>query len=246
MGGRGLNEFLGFLPDLQRVLILPRGSTPPIAGNSGDIGALSRSLYRKASFAEHHMAVLAGIDWEKLETLGRRAPGASMPEQLSISLPDALLVILHPSAAVDYAYLAFDGLTSAISNMTDTFGRLVNSAYALGISPRQASLFAVRDQCAVTSHLGSVLHDAARTEWLRKIRALRGRCQHADVESVLMTEPGPYAQRRQPIVDASYCWAAPFRGQPVVEYARASLQAAEKCLVSAVEAILRAPQNPVS
>ena len=83
---------------------------------------------------------------------------------------------------IDHVYLAFDGLTAALVNMTDTLGRLVNLTYSLRINPRRASLLAVRDQCIATSSLGVVLHDVQYTDWLYKVRDLRGRCQHADVE----------------------------------------------------------------
>jgi hypothetical protein len=76
-------------------------------------------------------------------------------------------------------------LIAAVVNMTDTLGRLVNLAYSLGIDPRRASLLAVRDRCNATSSLGVILNDTQYTDRLRKVRDLRGRCQHADIEVIL-------------------------------------------------------------
>src|SRR6266508_4655757 len=119
-------------------------------------------------------------------------------------LSEAYLILEHPSAVIDHAYLAFDGLTAALANMTDTLGRAINLAYGLNIPPRQASLIAIRGQCNPASVLGVVLNDPLYTEWLPKIRDLRGRCQHADIEEVLTTRAGALSRRGEPYVDQAY------------------------------------------
>ena len=121
-----------------------------------------------------HVALLSGIDWERYNDLGRCPSGNAEPFTLKVPLSEAFITIGHPGAAIDHIYLTFDGLIAALVNMTDTFGRLVNGTYLLGIDPRKASLFAVRDQCSASSPLGTVLRDVSHTEWLRKVRELRG------------------------------------------------------------------------
>ncbi len=155
-------------------------------------------------------------------------------------------MIEHPGAVIDHVYLAFDGLTAAVINMTDTLGRLVNSAYGLNIDPKRASLLAVRDICTASSTLGAVLHNPQNTDWLRKVRDLRGRCQHADIEEVLTSETSPYSQRGQPFVEVAYCWNVPVRPMLVLDYAEEALVAAENSLLAAMAAILSAPTNPIS
>lgn len=109
------------------------------------------------------MALLTGINWEQIDDIGRRPSGGTDPARLRIPLSEASLIIEHPGAVIDHVYLAFDGLTAALVNMTDTLGRLVNLAYNLGIDPKRASLLAVRDRCTPTSSLGLILNDVQYT-----------------------------------------------------------------------------------
>ena len=217
---------------------------PALAASSSDVDALIRAMKRKVTFAEMHMALLAGIEWEHVDGSGRRGLGALEPDRLSVPLSEGILVIEHPGAVIDHVYLAFDGLTAALVNMTDTLGRLVNLAYSLGIEPKRASLLAVRDRSTATSSLGVILNDPQYTEWLKKVRDLRGRCQHADVEEILTSGSGPYSRRGQPYIEQAYSWSNPARQTPIVSYAQDALRAAEDCMVAAVNAILTFPQSP--
>jgi hypothetical protein len=165
--------------------------------------------------------------------------------RLKVPLSEAFLTIEHPGAAIDHVYLAFDGLTAALVNMTDTLGRLVNLTYSLGIHPRQASLLAVRDRCNPASSLGVVLYDAQHTDWLRKVRELRGRCQHADVEEILTTREGALSRRGEPFVDPQYSWRSPAQSTSIVIYAQEAVQAADACLGASVGGILANPASPM-
>ena len=109
-----------------------------------------------------HVALLEGIDWQQTDNIGRRSGTGRDPVRLRIALADASLTIEHPGALIDHVYLAFDGLTAALVNMTDTLGRLVNRAYGLGVDPRRASLLAIRDQCRPTSSLAWKIHNGPR------------------------------------------------------------------------------------
>jgi hypothetical protein len=192
-----------------------------------------------------HMALLTGIDWDRIDGVGRRTTGAAEPECLTVRLSEASLLIEHPGAVIDHVYLAFDGIAAALANMTDTMGRLVNLAYGLGIDPRRASLLAIRDQCTPTSSLGAVLYEPRYTDWLIKVRDMRGRCQHADVEDILNSGAGPYSRRDQPYIDQSYSWNNPAQHTLIVDYAQCAMTAAEDCLVATVDAILKTPNSPM-
>lgn len=240
-----MNRLLAQLPALQAALSLPRTGASVLAVSSSDVDALIRAIKRKVMFAETHMALLAGIEWERVDGIGRRTSGGVEPDRLSVRLSEASLLIEHPGAVIDHVYLAFDGLTAALVNMTDTLGRLLNLAYGLGIDPRRASLVAVRDRCTATSSLGVILNDPQYTKWLERVRDLRGRCQHADVEDILTSGTGPYSRRGQPYIDQAYSWSDPAQQTPIVSYAQDAVRAAEHCIVSAVTAILSSPQSPI-
>ena len=240
-----MNRLRPQLAALQAALLPSTAGGPVPSAVAADVYALIRAIRRKAAFAEMHMALLAGIHWEQIDDIGRKPPGGTDPACLKISLSEAVLVIEHPGAVIDHVYLAFDGLTAALVNTTDTLGRLVNIVYSLGISHRRATLLAVRDQCAITSSLGAVLHDPQYTEWLRKVRDLRGRCQHADVEDILTITAAPLGRRQQPYVDQTYSWKNPAASTPLITYAQESVQAAATCLDAAIRAILAKPANPI-
>lgn len=126
-------------------------------------------------------------------------------------------------------------------------GRLINSRYALRIDPRRASLLSLKDPsyCSVTSPVGIIVNDSRHSEWLKKVRDLRGRCQHADVEHVVVAAEGPYARRGQPVIPPEYYWQTPSRALPIVSYAQEAVQAAEETLLAVVAAVLSAPANPL-
>ena len=241
-----MNRVTGLLPVLQKAIISSAaGGSVPLAAVD-DRSALIRAIARKAKFADMHMALLSGIDWERYDDLGRLLSGNAEPVRLRVPLAEASITIEHPGAAIDDVYLAFDGLIAALVNMTDTFGRLVNATYLLGIDPRQASLFAVRDRCSASSSLGTVLRDVRHTEWLRKVRDLRGRCQHADIEEILTLQPTAFSRRGEPHVDPVYSWRTPAQKMSITAYAQDAVQAADVCLDAAIGGILASPGSPIS
>jgi len=239
-----VNRLAAQLTALQAALIPSTVGGPVPSAVASDVDALIRAIRRKARFAEMHMALLAGINWEQIDDIGRR-PGGGDLSRLKIILSDASLSIEHPAAVIDHVYLAFDGLTAALVNMTDTLGRLVNLTYSLGIDPRRASLLAVRDQCSATSSLGIVLNDVQYTDWLRKMRDLRGRCQHADVEEILISKAAALSRREQPYVDQAYSWKSPAQSTLIATYTQEAVQAAERCLDASIGAILANPASPM-
>jgi hypothetical protein len=240
-----MNRLAAQLPALQSAMVASTAGGPVPPAVVGEVDALIRSISRKARFAEMHMALLTGVDWERIDDIGRKPGGAADRIHLKVPLSEATLVIEHPGAVIDHVYLAFDGLTSALVNMTDTLGRLVNLAYSLGIDQRRATLLAVRDLCVPTSSLGIVLHDVQHTDWLRKVRDLRGRCQHADVEEILTTRAAALSRRGQPYVDQAYSWRSPAQATSIVVYAEEAMHAADGCLEAAMRGILANPGSPM-
>ena len=240
-----MNRLITQLPALHTAMVPPSGGGPVPAAAVAEVTALIRAISRKARFSEMHMALITGIDWERIDDIGRRSRGAAVPTHLKVPLSDASLVIEHPGAVIDHVYLAFDGLTAALVNMTDTLGRLINVAYSLGLDPRRASLLSVRDACTPTSSLGVILHDVQHTDWLRKVRELRGRCQHADVEEILTTRAGALSRRGEPYVDQAYSWRSPAQSTSIVVYAQEAMQAADCCLEAALLGILANPASPL-
>lgn len=233
------------LPSLKNCLI------QVLAGRGGAIPpeVVHNYVYgidRKCKFAAVHIQILSGVDWERVDGLGRGHCKTTSPELLRVDLDDATLELHHPQAVADHVYLAIDGLTAAVVNMTDTFARLINVVYGLKISERGASLFAVRDKCAPNSPLGSVLHDGQHCTWLKCVRELRGRCQHADVEEALLNPSGCFARRHEPHVPSVYCWQNPIADMPVTEYAKAAANAAETTLITAIRAVVAHSGNPVT
>lgn len=233
-------QFTAVLPALE-MAIAESGNSGLAAGQ---VDAYVRAIHRKWKFAKQHLDLLAGIDWRCVGNLGRRMPGSSEPECLVIKLPEATLHIHHPTAVIDHVYVAFDGLTAAVCNMTDTLGRLLNAVYRLDIDERRASLFAIRDGCTPTSPLGSVLRDSAHTSWITALKNLRGRCQHADVEEVLVKIAGVYAAPTEPRVLLDYAWTMPKEHTPILEYSRQSLGAVESTLAACIDAISARPDCP--
>ena len=231
--------------DVLLAVLVPFTVGLPASGVSGDVEALIRGIARKERFAQMHVALLEGINWQQIDDIGRRSGTGPNPVRLRIALSDASLTIEHTGALIDHVYLAFDGLTAALVNMTDTLGRLVNRAYDLGIDPRRASLLAIGDQCLPTSSLGLVLNDVQYTDWLRKVRELRGRCQHADIEDVLRSRTQALSRRSEPYVDQAYSWRSPARPTALLTYAREAARAADACLDASIAAILANTANPM-
>jgi hypothetical protein len=230
---------------LQAALLAPVPGNPLSPDIVTEASAFIRGIERKIRFVEHHAAVLSGVQWDQIERIGRRLQGVNHRNHLTINLADASLTIEHADAVIDHVYVAFEGLTAALVNMTDTMGRLINLRYALGIDPRKASLLSLKNHCSASSPLAVVVNDPKHNDWLKKVRELRGRCQHADVESVVVAAAGPYARRGQPVIPSLYCWQTPPTALPILNYAQEAVQAAEATLLAVIASVLQAPSNPL-
>lgn len=241
-----MNQLLPLLPELEAALLLPRAAGMPVVNDAAAVKGLIRGIQRKAAFVQMHLRLLGGIDWARVDGIGRVPPGGGAVFRLAIPLEDASIEFQHPGALTDYVYLAFDGLVAAVINMTDTFGRLINMGFSLGIDERKASVLSVRDRCSPTSPLGTVLHDGARMGWLKVVRELRGRCQHADVDDAVTTTGGRYATRGQPIIHRDHCWQVPPVDTEIVRYGQDAAAATERCLSDASRAVIATcPANPL-
>ena len=63
------------LPVLRKVLVPSAGRGPVPMAAISDVVALIDAIARKAKFADMHMALLPGIDWERYHDLGRCPAG---------------------------------------------------------------------------------------------------------------------------------------------------------------------------
>ena len=70
-----MNRLTARLPVLQTAIIPSDDGGPVPRAAIGDVVALIRAITRKAKFADMHMALLSGIDWERYDDLGRRPVG---------------------------------------------------------------------------------------------------------------------------------------------------------------------------
>jgi len=237
-----MKALLKELPSLQAALNAKLGPTPTTV--SPDlVDAYIRAIQRKCSFASQHLCVLKGINWDSVQDLGRTNAEVT---KLTVTLEDGMLELRHPAAVADHVYLAFDGAVAAVANMTDTYGRLINAVYGLSIPQHKASLLAVRDKCTLTSALGQILHDPQHTEWLKKVREVRGQCQHEAVEDVLLSPRGAFARRAQPLVPLSFCWLTPQVDIPASVFAKNAADSVVSTLVAATRAVVANTANPIT
>jgi len=206
--------------------------------------AYIRSLRRKAGFVQTHYKFLSIVSWDEQGGLGRETSDGVV--EMAIPMREATLTIWHPDAFTDYVYMSFDGLVAALVNMTDTIGRLVNDQYGLELPERRASLRALKDPkyCQPESPIGKIVHNSMHTEWLVRLADLRGRCQHADIEEVLLHPAGPYSLRGEPFVPKEYDWASEPSDMQLVAYCDAAMRQAEQTLVAVIEAVCRSPEYP--
>ncbi|MGB2987773.1 MAG: hypothetical protein WBE26_18045 [Phycisphaerae bacterium] len=135
-------------------------------------------------------------------------------------------------------YIAFDGFVAGIVNVTDTLGRLLNLCFDLQIRQEQATLFAIRDKVKA-SPLGQVLADPTRMDWLKRVRELRGQCQHAELEKVLIDSSAVLGHREEPRVPSTFVWSNPPRDTPVTEYAAAVADKVETLLCDCIAVIVQ-------
>jgi hypothetical protein len=89
-----------------------------------------------------------------------------------------------------------------------------------------------------------VVNDPRYTDWLVKVRELRGRCQHADIDHALFGAEGPYSRRGEPLIRQDYYWLTPQKHMPLVTYGQEAALAAEDTLLAVIAAVLRAPHDP--
>src|SRR5688572_9177857 len=115
------------LAGFQAALLAP-GTGPPLgSGVVTDVSAFIRAIERTIRFVELHSAVICGVQRDQVESTGRRPLGGTRPNHLTINLADASRTSAHADAVVHHVYAAFDRLTAAVVNMTETMGRLINT-----------------------------------------------------------------------------------------------------------------------
>lgn len=197
-----------------------------------------RAIGRKCAIVIIHQAMLNDVDWDGVDDIGRQVSLDGRCKEMTINLSQTMMTIRSTVAAKDQIYIAFDGLVTGVVNVTDTLARLVNACYRLNIEERRATLFSVRDKIR-TSPLGILLNEASLTAWLPKLRDLRGRCQHADLEDVLVNQGNVFGRSSEPYVPGMYDWSEASVGKSITEYAAASIEGAESLMCDCVAAIVK-------
>lgn len=238
-----MNRLLDLLPDLHQALHNAVAPIPAADRSQAEaaIGPYTAAIRRKCSFLALHTSLLSGIDWAQLDTVGRMCEKDGERRALIVPLQDARIALHHPTAVKDHVHMAFDGLIAGAVNITDTLGRLINICYRLGVQERRCSLLSAGLCCAPSSPLGSILQNSAKMEWFRKVRELRGRCQHADVEEVLISPEGAYGRSHEPRVRAEYAWSSMTGNVPISFYSNAVLASLEELMVGCTGAIIANP-----
>lgn len=124
-------------------------------------------------------------------------------------------------------------------NVTDTLGRrLLNFCFNLQIPKRHATLFAIRDKVKGPP-LGQVLADSTSMNWLEDVRKLRGQCQHAELEEVLIDSGAVFGRCEEPCVPSTFVWSNPPCDMPLTAYAAAVTDKAETLLCDCIAVIVK-------
>ncbi len=197
-----------------------------------------RAAKRKWQNVLLHQAMISGVNWGELDDIGRTSPLSGQTNTLKIELPDANLVVSHRSAVVDHVYVAFDGFVAGMVNITDTLGRLLNVCFDLNIPERKVTLIAIRNKVEA-SPLGQVLADPRRMNWLKHVRELRGRCQHADLEDVLIHNCAAFGRSAEPCVPVDYMWLNRANDTPLTKYATDAVRCAETLVSDCIAMIVQ-------
>ena len=216
-----MHEALDVLVVLARPLCAAHASvvTNPAERQYESIEALIAGAHRKCRLVESHLRFLGALDWRLVGTAGAYDPRRDSREPLRVACGDVEYRFFHPDAVVLQVYAAFDGVVTGCVNATDTLGRALNLSYRLGIKDVQASLGRLTQVSDAQSPLGRVLRAASTPDWLAALRTLRGRCQHAELDHVLIRPSGPLGQLTQPEVPADCCPAGISHPGTMIAYA---------------------------
>lgn len=184
------------------------------AGLVREVRSYVQSIRWKIRFLDHHSALLCAVQWDKVGRLG----SVCIPEDMvDLRVKDGLLMRLGTSETVTMIiWTSFDGAVAACVNACDTLGRLINRVYGLGIDEHRANLPGVANKLNAKCPLGVPMYQEPGLQWMKPLRSLRGRCQHADLSEVLLQGYGSSAL--EPLVHRDYCLDGT-EGIPVSDYA---------------------------
>lgn len=199
-------------------------------------------IQRKAALVGHHLSLLRQVPWRELPDLGRQGP-QGRPLSSTIKLDGFELTVASHTAAIDWVYASLDGAVSGIANITDTMGRALNEAYALGVDVRQANLSVVGDAMHIACAVGALLQDRAARPWWDAMRQLRGECQHGCLEQVLEGSGG-FVGRAEPVVRPEYVYVGAAGGE-VGAYVQGLSDAVEVLCLRVIGEVERDPPAAV-
>lgn len=174
---------------------------------------------RKCVTVDGHLAFLRAIDWPSVGEAGTLNHQTQKPREVVVQRGGMEIRMSHPTVVYQEVYVAFDGVICGCVNVTDTISRAINLLCDLKIPEPQASLGRLARDGDPATPLGSVISVPDALAWLEGLRRLRGRCQHADLENVVIRERGPLADSREPLVPDGYAPPAVVAPITVSDYA---------------------------
>lgn len=241
-----MRRVLDELERLERTLLAVARRRPPDERRAKSfVEPYTRATKHKCTIVMTRQATLSGFRWERLDDIGRQVSIDDRRETMTVALPQITLTFRSPGAAKDQIYIAFDGFGAGLVNATDTLGRLMNVCFDLGLGERQASILAVLEKCQ-GSPLGRVRDTRDGIGWLRRLRDLRGRCQHADLEDVLVNRSAVFGRSAEPCIAAEFDWSEPPGERPITKYAEVAVERAAMLFCDCASIIIEHRQSAAS
>jgi hypothetical protein len=152
--------------------------------------AYIESVVWKLKMLEHNCGLLAQLHSkvEILDSLGM----TGVQGELSVDCGHeggVSVTVRDRDSARTLLLQAFDGVVTASVNAVDTFARMLNLLYNLGVPHDKANLpkvcAKVCEKHPETSPLRLAFAKTAGISWMQPLRRIRGECQHWDIATVL-------------------------------------------------------------
>ena len=164
-----------------------------------------RSVRVKLLMAEHYSAMLSNASSDRISQLEDTLSDNRDPVAI-ISDDDWEITIKSPRAGTLLRYMAFSAAVCSCVNATDTLARFIYRAFDMerqtDLPLHQVSLSAIDAVLHGQAPLRSVLREPPGLRWMKRLKDLRGECQHG------MLAGSFYHDRErsdEPLVKARYC-----------------------------------------
>ncbi|MEK7466358.1 MAG: hypothetical protein AAB074_02995 [Planctomycetota bacterium] len=237
-----MKQDLDALVPLLEVEALRRRNSLP-AHEVSQISAKAKGIIRRSQFIDFQFEFLKSVKWSEAYDLGSPQPSGRL--RSTFVYQDCEISLASLPALLSFVYLTFDGLVAGCSNMTDGLSRILNDVYHLGLNPKGVNLFlierAISKPCAIKNHLV----DPGTLGWLNRIRDLRGRCQHADLESVIVQGKGPIANLPEPFIPAEFRWDGVLDDESISSFAAKARDSANQAVLKIVALLKTSPSAAI-